>query len=241
MYPLKLKHPHFIKNRQGYIHLDNLDFMRNPEKRLDEHRETMQDLMNRTVIYLKFPWVFGAMSDIDALFQHVLNMRYKHDAHILDLIYTHHIRPIVQASVPETIQNPYNPDAPLQALLDRMQARKIPLVEIAENEQLYKGDFIQRTKIADPVSIIRHLNHHREVTELVKLNSDLFIEDPWVYQHMSTTDYYLQWLFFLITDMTVYNYQAKCAIFALKESVFSGVTMAKIETLFYEFRKKEIT
>ena len=192
-FKLELIKKNHRENRRGYIHVDNLNFYRNSAKRLSDHRENIEDIFLKTKKWKEEPKILIGLAEIDRYFTSIYEIQYLCPP-------TNDLSPLVGGQ--------WVKEMPALAKQDEVKPfNKTNFLKInKELKQKYsRHPFIQRSDLGDINDIIRLLNIHRKIGWT--LSDTNFYEKPWRTNNFHTNDMYLQWLFYLRTGISIYQYR----------------------------------
>lgn len=166
--------------RFGYIHVENLDKLPNVTKRLDEWRETFNDLSEKTDIFTKNAWAKETMLKLDRVLQSLVSKRAGCDEESFFRVYhCGHIRniPTSYGYIPVLFE---------------------PKTWFAW--YLYKRwGYIHSSELADKKKLTTLLSQYYLIIDEV-IKNNYFAKEPWVIGHMDTARVYFEWVLSLIQN-----------------------------------------
>lgn len=169
----------------GFVHVNNLNKLPDIHKRLDELRETINDIGTRTDVFQKYPQLLETMLKLDVLHQTLIwkcfgDNRRKWE-NLSDEFYVRQIT--VSKCYEIQFHKPYRPKSALGRLL-------------------YVGlQHIHRSEIVDIKKLWELFISYRAVITLVVEGNYVSKDEWWIFVHLSNIETYLVWLINLVTGM----------------------------------------
>lgn len=183
-FPIKHKvQKHWLWGLFGFIHVKNLNKLPNIYKRLDELRETINDIHQKTDLFQKYPDFYEVMMGLDVLHQKLIWKCFPEKRRTLWLDETlSPVRSILDDKYKQYFLIPYCPET----LFDWF---------------LYKYyQHIHKSQIADIEQLAMLKASLRRIVETIIKGNYFTKKEFWVFSHLNNIEIYLEWLIYLVTD-----------------------------------------
>ena len=185
-FPLKHKvQKHWLWGLFGFIHVNNLDKLPNIYKRLDELRETIFDIHEKTDLFQKYPAFYEVMMDLDVLHQTLIWKRFSGERRTLwhNETFSHiHVRDILDDKYKQYFLMPYSPKTPFARFLYRHY------------------QYIHKSQIADLGQLAMLTAFLKRIIDAIIKGNYFTQKEFWVFDHLKNIEEYLEWINRLVTD-----------------------------------------
>lgn len=182
-FPLNHKvQKHWLWGKFGFIHINNLDKLPNIYKRLDELRETVEDIGEKTDLFQKCPTYYWAMMRLDELHQTLIWKCFGINGRVQENIpYRFHVRNISNKKYEQYFFAPYYPKKLFARFLYKRYLH------------IHKSQIFSFTQLMILDVMLKML-----VDSIIEGN--YFKKEFWVFAHLKNIEEYLAWINRLVTD-----------------------------------------